>query len=343
MSIDPDRVAQCAQLAMLFELSASPKPGNVDRCHDFSDIGFHHFLVSAVSAYPVFRAAASGNSWQGMCSSEQGNDRKGKAESRIEPGMRPSAEPMEGPRAGPSVGPRAERGVEPRAGPKAGPGIGCLILEGVKAWSDWNIRSNTHFGSLVLMIPLAVAAGRPGLLRDELISVLNGTTVEDSLDFYRAFSLAGARIVEVDEFSLNDQAFAEKLYRKGETLRDLMCRSQVHDLIAREWATCYERSFRLAARLEEMVVGYGLGLNEGIVRTFLEALADVPDSLVQAKFGAVKARDVSLKARLALDDKTLDAARRLDRELLAEDVNPGSTADLIAASLFISLLKGLRF
>jgi len=58
--MSPDRVAQCAQLAMLFELSSSPKPGNVDRCHDFSDIGFHHFLVSSVSAYPVFRKAAQG-------------------------------------------------------------------------------------------------------------------------------------------------------------------------------------------------------------------------------------------------------------------------------------------
>ena len=53
--MSPDHIAQCAELAMLFELSSSPKPGNVDRCHDFSDIGFHQFLVSAVSAYPVFR------------------------------------------------------------------------------------------------------------------------------------------------------------------------------------------------------------------------------------------------------------------------------------------------
>ena len=102
----PDRTAQCAVLAMLFELSSSPKPGNVDRCHDFSDIGFHHFLASAVSSYPVFRKAACG----------QG---------------RP----------------------------------GSLILEGVQAWKDWNLNSNTHFGSLVLMIPIALAAGtasRPG-------------------------------------------------------------------------------------------------------------------------------------------------------------------------------------
>jgi triphosphoribosyl-dephospho-CoA synthase len=39
----------------------------------------------------------------------------------------------------------------------------------------------------------------------------------------------------------------------------------------------------------------------------------------------------------------LGKAHELDRDLLARDINPGSTADLIAASLFISLLRGLRF
>jgi len=286
---NPDRVAQCAQLAMLLELSSSPKPGNVDRCHDFSDIGFHHFLISAVSAYPVFRAAASGEG-------------------------------------------------------KAGSLVGSLILKGVKAWSDWSIGSNTHFGSLVLMIPIAIAAGRQGPLREELDAILKGTTAEDALDFFRAFVLAGARVVDVGEFNLKDQAFEEELRREERTLLDLMRLSQGHDLIAREWATSYERSFGLAKRLEERLDGRGLvGLNEGVVRTFLEALAEVPDSLVLAKFGEAKARDVSLKAGLALKDRTLEAASRLDRELLAEDINPGSTADLVAASLFISLLKGLRF
>ncbi len=305
MSLDPDRVAQCAQLAMLLELSSSPKPGNVDRCHDFSDIGFHHFLISAVSAYPVFRAAASG-----------GN---------IDDGT------------GKGTGESTGKG-------RTGSLVGSLILEGVKAWSDWNISSNTHFGSLVLMVPLAIAAGRPGPLRDELIAVLKGTSVEDALDFYRAFSMAGARVADVEDFSLKDPAFAEELRREDRTLLDLMCLSQGHDLIAREWATSYERSFRLAKRLEERLAGRGLEkLNEGVVRTFLEALAEMPDSLVWAKFGEVKAREVSLKAGLALEDRTLEAARRLDQELLAEDINPGSTADLVAASLFISLLKGLRF
>ncbi len=298
-------MAQCAVLAMLFELSSSPKPGNVDRCHDFSEIRFHHFLTSAVSAYPVFRKAASG----------EGSP-------------------------------------------------GSLILEGVAAWGDWNLRSNTHFGSLVLLIPLALAAGLAagqekvqqtrqydGLengsdkpkkeLEEELARVLRSTTVQDAVDFYRAFDLAGARVVPVDEFSLKDQDWERKLIEGNQSLLELMRLSRDHDIVAREWATDFERSFQLAGRLQEMVSIYGL--NDGVVRTFLEALAEVPDSLISAKFGRERAEEVSRLAADALIDSTLKKAREMDCELNNRDMNPGSTADLIAASLFISLLRRLRF
>ncbi|HPT37297.1 MAG TPA: triphosphoribosyl-dephospho-CoA synthase [Methanothrix sp.] len=330
----PERVAQCGVLAMLFELSTSPKPGNVDRCHDFSDIGFQHFLTSAVSAYPVFYRAAE----------ERGTARAGQ-----------------------------------------------LILEGVRAWQTWDLKSNTHFGSLVLMIPIAMAAGNMGRmdesddvdddergdecghvagegLKNELKSemdderknghksdlycdlqsglaeVLNGTTVDDSIDFYRAFGLAQARVADVDSFSLNDMGardWQSALRESNKSLMELMRLSAGHDLIAREWSTGYERTFRLALRLAEQIDRWGY--NDGIVRTFLEALAEVPDSLISAKFGRDASEEVSRLAGEALMDCTLDRARVLDRDLLERDINPGSTADLIAASLFISLLMGLRF
>ncbi len=299
-------MAQCAVLAMLFELSSSPKPGNVDRCHDFSDIRFHHFLTSAVSAYPVFRKAAS----------SEGSP-------------------------------------------------GSLILEGVAAWGDWNLRSNTHFGSMVLLIPLVLAAGRMAGheqgqetkqdesqengpddrvddgLEEELARVLRSTTVQDAIDFYRAFDLAGARVVHVDDFSLKDPDWERKLIEGNQSLLELMRLSLGHDIVAREWATDFERSFQLAGRLREMVSIYGL--NDGVVRTFLEALAEVPDSLISAKFGRERAVEVSRMAIDALLDSTLNKAREMDCELNNRDMNPGSTADLIAASLFISLLRRLRF
>ena len=84
-------------------------------------------------------------------------------------------------------------------------------------------------------------------------------------------------------------------------------------------------------------------MNEGVAGSYLSVMADAPYSLIQAKFGIRAALEVSRRAGLALQDPTLEEASRLDKDLLEKDINPGSTADLIAASLFIALLRGLRF
>ena len=55
-------IARCAQLAMLLEVSASPKPGNVDREHNYPDTCFEHFMASSVSVYPVLELAARSRS-----------------------------------------------------------------------------------------------------------------------------------------------------------------------------------------------------------------------------------------------------------------------------------------
>ncbi len=49
-----ERIAVNAVLSMLLEVSANPKPGNVDREHDFNDLRYEHFLASSASAFPVF-------------------------------------------------------------------------------------------------------------------------------------------------------------------------------------------------------------------------------------------------------------------------------------------------
>ncbi|WP_343241290.1 triphosphoribosyl-dephospho-CoA synthase, partial [Methanoculleus sp. UBA389] len=42
----PMNRAEQAQMAMMLEVCAYPKPGNVDRCHDYSGTRLEHFLAS---------------------------------------------------------------------------------------------------------------------------------------------------------------------------------------------------------------------------------------------------------------------------------------------------------
>ena len=54
------RAAERAQLAMMLEVCAYPKPGNVDRCHDFPDTRLEHFLASTILARPALEEAEAG-------------------------------------------------------------------------------------------------------------------------------------------------------------------------------------------------------------------------------------------------------------------------------------------
>jgi triphosphoribosyl-dephospho-CoA synthase len=49
-----------AQLAMMLEVCAYPKPGNVDRCHDYPETRLEHFLASTILARPALEEADRG-------------------------------------------------------------------------------------------------------------------------------------------------------------------------------------------------------------------------------------------------------------------------------------------
>ncbi|MDV0442289.1 triphosphoribosyl-dephospho-CoA synthase [Methanorbis furvi] len=60
-TVEPVNLAELAQFAMLLEVTAKQKPGNIDRCHDYDDTHLAHFLASAVLAGPVFSRVAEGS------------------------------------------------------------------------------------------------------------------------------------------------------------------------------------------------------------------------------------------------------------------------------------------
>lgn len=59
--------SESAQIAMMLEVCAYPKPGNVDRCHDYDDTWLEHFLASAILARPAFVAAENRSAGIGAC------------------------------------------------------------------------------------------------------------------------------------------------------------------------------------------------------------------------------------------------------------------------------------
>ena len=63
--MNSSHIARCAQLAMILDVSATPKPGNIDRDHNYTDTRFEHFLASAVGVYPILEKAASSDSGVG--------------------------------------------------------------------------------------------------------------------------------------------------------------------------------------------------------------------------------------------------------------------------------------
>jgi triphosphoribosyl-dephospho-CoA synthase len=286
---DPSHIARCAQLAMLLEVSATPKPGNIDRDHNYSDTRFEHFLASAVGVYPILEKAASSKS--GVCS---------------------------------------------------------LIHEAVIESSKWQKGGNTHFGAFILLIPLVMAAGKcesTKCLKEQVQKVVRETTVEDAVELYRAFSRAKVKVKPVDDLSLGEPASLDKIRERGLTLFKLMEISSGYDMIAEEWTNGFQETFECASSIKAKVRKYGI--NDSVVLAFMELLSRNRDTFIQTKFDSEKAEEVSLRAKEILQKGNINEIRNeinsFDEFLLKEGINPGSTADIIIAGLFVSLFEGMRF
>ncbi|WP_135604512.1 triphosphoribosyl-dephospho-CoA synthase [Methanococcoides sp. NM1] len=300
-------IARCAQLAMILEVSASPKPGNIDRHHDYDDTRYEHFLASAVSIYPVIEDAARG------CT-----------------------------------------------------GIGESLKNAVCQSNSWQAGGNTHFGAFLLLIPLSMAAGelleKDGTFDvDQLISraqkIVRSTDTDDALDFYKCFSSAGVRVNDVDEFDLQDEGSLGSLKDKGVTLYDLMVISQGYDQIANEWVNGFKTCADCAYTITRLMTAHNgedsiPDINQVIVYTFLKLLSENPDTFIRTKTNIETAENVSMQAKYIIskienNDYKMSLfwndIESFDTELLDRKINPGSTADMIIAGIFITLLGGLRF
>jgi triphosphoribosyl-dephospho-CoA synthase len=201
--------------------------------------------------------------------------------------------------------------------------------------------SNTNLGMALLFAPLAAAARASGGsdLRRRLARVLRGLDVNDARWAYRAIRLARPG-------GLGGSDAADVRRPPAVTLRQAMGLAASRDTVAAEYIRGFAVTFDLALAGLRRALGRGLGLLDAIATTHLELMARVPDTLIARKAGAAAAVAVARQARAVVraggfgTSKGLAAARRFDRALRRDGnrLNPGTSADLVAAALFVWLL-----
>jgi triphosphoribosyl-dephospho-CoA synthase len=230
---------------------------------------------------------------------------------------------------------------EPLAGAGLRP-VGATVRLAVEATARWT-SSNTNLGIVLLLTPLARAALEEGFfmnLRGRLRQVLAVTSVDDARDVYEA--IRRARPGGLGREDAQDVADEPTL-----TLLEVMRLAAHRDGVAREYATAFEVTFETGAPVLDRARGDGLDWDDAIVETFLTLLAAVPDTHVARRGGVALAADVSRRAGVALAAGGVRSAagRRaideLDRGLrdARHTANPGTTADLTAAAIFVLLLE----
>lgn len=325
-------VMVAGQLASILEVSGWPKPGNVHRTRDLPDVRYEHFLAGAVALGPSLRESAL----KGM-------------------------------------------GVGKNLIPPSKVGIGSLIKRCVSEVGLWHRGGNTHLGTCILLIPLAASAGKtyieqglitPAKLRSNTLLMTRNTTSIDAVNVYEAIRISGtertlgeAKVSEAPD--VLDEEAEDKLISEKVTLYDAMKIASEWDKVASEFTSGMETVFELGyPSIVEILRSTG-DINTAIVHSYLRILHKFPDTFIARKIGLKETEDIKAAVKKGLKkilwisgeagkilaagglttEKGREAIRSLDDRLheVGGELNPGTTADILAASLMVALLCGVRY
>ena len=230
--------------------------------------------------------------------------------------------------------------IGPAMGQAGAVPLGRTIRRAVEATAAWT-RSNTNLGIVLLLAPLARAAAcQGGTLRERVARVLAATTIDDATDAYAAIRLAAPG-------GLGTAADQDVAATPSVSLRDAMALAADRDLVAGEYATDFARTFDVGAAVLSQARADGLDWGAATVEAFLALLAAAPDSHVARKLGPAAAAEISRGAALVRAAGGVrsaagrEALAAFDTELrdARNARNPGATADLTAAALFVVIIE----
>ena len=213
--------------------------------------------------------------------------------------------------------------------------LGVTILRCIEATRKV-VNTNTNLGIVLLLAPLAsVPLDQP--LMPGLAQVLARTTVEDSRNVFAAIRLAKpGGLGEVKEQDVRDEPTLP--------LREVMALAKERDEIAAQYTNYFADVLHLSGMFCNRV-DYFQNIERAVVELQVALLAcGVRDSLILRKNGESETRKVGNAAqKIGLQGFDTPSAQQayldFDTWLRSDNHarNPGTTADLIAAALFVAL------
>lgn len=219
--------------------------------------------------------------------------------------------------------------------------VGRRIRDAVAAsWAA--VPRNTNLGIVLLAAPL-IAAAEIGMepLRERVSRVLDVLTVSDAADCFAA-------IRQANPAGLGRVAAEDVGAAPTGTLRAAMILAADRDRVARQYATDYEDIFAIGIPriAESRRCGHPATWTTTLV--YLDFLVAFPDSHIARKYGTKTAERVRRNAAALMRRLPTDPAAafplllELDRDLKADGLNPGTSADLTVAALLADSAAMLR-
>jgi triphosphoribosyl-dephospho-CoA synthase len=238
-------------------------------------------------------------------------------------------------------------------------GVGQLIKDCVMDIDAWQTGGNTLLGTVILFMPIAVAAGMTPMksnafdvvaLRENIKLVVESTTAEDAVSLYEAIDVAKpSGLNGAPDLDVRDASSKARLMNEDVSLFEVFKIAAGYDDVCFEWVNNYPITFDLAYPylMNQLKTR---GLNTAIIHTFLKVLAERPDTFIARKIGKAKAHEVSMDAAKVLELGGVETPKgrenivMFDKKLRdsGNDYNPGTTADITAAALALCTLSGYR-
>jgi len=239
-------------------------------------------------------------------------------------------------------------------------GLGQLIKSCTCDVNKWQKGGNTILGSIMLLMPIAAAAGMTltgkdfeldfSRLRSNIDLAVKATTALDSVYLYEAVDIANpSGLNKAPDLDVKDPHSKERLLKENVTLFEVFRIASTYDDICAEWVNKYPITFDLAFpyMMEHLK---SKSLNIAVVHTFLKILSEHPDTFIARKTNKEKAAGVSKEAGGVLELGGLETVegkeklKEFDQKLRSTQnkLNPGTTADLTAAALALCVLSGYR-